>query len=298
MNIGCTTRKNWGRAHLERFTKVGMHQNEPLQEKGFVKITELQFQRLYHLENKIKHYNIIQIYDVKTAKGFVWIMMEFCNLGDLNRSFKKYWAYFQNLDVKVELMKQIANGIAFLHSQDIVHRDIKAGNILLKSTPQGQVLAKVSDFGISKVLKADSMFSLMSSDVGTLIFKAPEFFAEEKYRRNVDVYAEGLMFTSMLQAQERKDLIPQAEGLTKLEAKNPIGYVMYQRKTSNKPEVDVVENKPGDNALTKEVKKLIQGMTSVDPQNRLSSLSVKEKLESVVRVSNFFTHTNITPINL
>ena len=89
---------------------------------------------LCQLNKNTTHENIVGVYDVKTDEDFVWIMMEFCNLGDLDRFFKKYQKYCQFTTVKIEMMKQIARGIAFLHSKDIVHRDIKPGNILLTST--------------------------------------------------------------------------------------------------------------------------------------------------------------------
>ena len=101
--------------------------------------------------------------------------MEFCDLGDLNQFFKSYYSQL-TIEMKVKLMKQIMNGIAFLHDRNIVHRDIKPGNILLASTPEHNVVVKLGDFGLSKILDPDSLTSAMSSNVGTLSFKAPEFW--------------------------------------------------------------------------------------------------------------------------
>ena len=76
-------------------------------------------------------------------------------------------------------MTQIAGGVAFLHSKNIAHRDIKPGNILLK-TEGGCAVVKLGDFGLSKFLDPDGSTSAMSSDVGTLIFKAPEFWDKKQ----------------------------------------------------------------------------------------------------------------------
>ena len=102
-------------------------------------------------------------------------MMEYCDLGDLDEFFENYSKILQGLDPKITLMKQIIQGIAFLHLKNIVHRDIKPGNILLKNE-DGSAVVKLGDFGLSKILDPNSTTSSMSSDVGTVIFKAPEFF--------------------------------------------------------------------------------------------------------------------------
>ena len=101
-------------------------------------------------------------------------------------------------------MKHVMNGLAYLHSQNVVHRDIKPANILVKSTTMGaEINNKLADFGLCRILAPDE--STMSSNVGTLMFKAPEFWDPKsndkvKYHRNVDVYAAGLTFAAMLQA--------------------------------------------------------------------------------------------------
>ena len=62
---------------------------------------------------------------------------------------------------------------------------------------------KLADFGLCRILTADE--STMSNNVGTLMFKAPEFWDPKsndkvRYHRNIDVYAAGLTFAAMLQA--------------------------------------------------------------------------------------------------
>ena len=136
-------------------------------------------------------------------------MMEYCDLGDLNQFFKRYDIPLQHITFKIELMKQIISGNTYMHSGDIVHRDIKPGNILLKSTSIGEVQTKLGDFGLSKILDPDSLTSSMRSNVGTNLFKAPEFWNHKpgtcvKYHRNIDVYSAGLTFTAMLQVVPNK----------------------------------------------------------------------------------------------
>ena len=247
-----------------------------------------------NLKTLSPHDHIIEVYDVKTYKESMCIMMDYCDLGDLRQVFKIRNAYCQQFAVKIQLMKEIIAGIAFLHSKKIVHRDIKPGNILLKSTtPCGQIIVKLGDFGLSKFLDPNSNTSAMSSDVGTFIFKAPEFFDFDesdkvRYHTNVDVYSAGLTFTAMLQARPNEKLVPKAEGSLSLNERNMvIGLAAHTRMVYHQPEFNVVENKPEDKEVPKMkvVKELIRGMTCAYPQRRLSSKIVEQKLNGIVEVS-------------
>ena len=160
---------------------------------------------------ELNHKNIVRIFDFHKEEETFWIFLEFCGHGDLNVFFQK-----QNLDFnsKLGLMQGIAAGIAYLHEHNIIHRDIKPGNILIAS--ESPLVPKLSDFDLSKFLDADIETSVMSSNVGTLAFKSPEFFnrigGRLRYHRNVDIYAAGLTFLAMAQSTGgSRKLIPQIE---------------------------------------------------------------------------------------
>ena len=93
--------------------------------------------KFHYLKQIAFHDHIIKVYDVKSQNDAMWIMMEYCDLGDLNQFFQRYEVSLIHITFKTELMRQIINGIAFLHSEDIVHRDIKPENILLQFIPRG-----------------------------------------------------------------------------------------------------------------------------------------------------------------
>lgn len=214
--------------------------------------------KFHYLKDKLLQQNkyITKIDDVKYFKEAVWIVMEYCDLGDLNKFYKTYTHMFKEMEVKVQLMRQIIDGIAFLHSRNIVHRDIKPGNILVKSTQNGYAVIKLGDFGLSKILDPDCLTSAMSSNVGTLVYKAPEFWNKKpndrvRYHRNVDVYAAGLTFTAILQAIPGFSLMPKAEGsLQYSETIMPIGLAAFSRTINKQGSFNVVESGRNDSKMT------------------------------------------------
>ena len=107
------------------------------------------------------------------------------------------------MDTTLKLMRQIMSGISYLHNQDIIHRDIKPGNILVAS--EDPLVIKLTDFDVTKCLDPDIETSGMSSNVGTNVFKAPEFFMKKiKYHHNVDIYATGLKFLAIVQHKNQE----------------------------------------------------------------------------------------------
>ena len=131
-------------------------------------------------------------------------------------------------------MRQIMSGIIYLHAQNIIHGDIKPGNILVAS--EEPVLVKLTDFDVTKCLDPEIETSVMSSNVGTNAFKAPKFFMRNEckkthHHRNVDVYAAGLTFLAILQHdKESSMLIPQIETPREdSELHHPIGQLIAER---------------------------------------------------------------------
>ena len=185
-------------------------------------------------------------------------------------------------------MCQISKGIAFLHDKKIVHRDIKPGNILLKRKDT-YAIVKLGDFGLSKILDPDDVTSAMSSNVGTLTFKAPEFWdrgSDDKvrYHRNVDVYAAGLTFTAMLQAVPGCSLVPKVEcSLQPPETKMPIGEVAFTRYQNKHNEIRVVVQDRNDTFVVKNLKSIIETMTCLSPNARIAASEVERRLEVLKR---------------
>ena len=267
--------------------------------------------------------HIITTREVRSYKKSMWIVMEYCDLGNLNCFFDKMRTPMKNEQTKIRIMVQIMRGLAFLHSKDIVHGDIKPGNILVKSETNNRAVIKLGDFGLSQILDPEGFSSVMSSDASCLSFKAPEFWNKRipdysvRYSRNVDVYAAGLTFAAMLQARPGRNLVPKAEGnLQYYETKMPIGLAVFSRVSKNLNaakesatinvtsstigfEVVVDDNK--DEEIIRKMKNLIREMLQPDPRDRPSALDIETKLRMLVRVtfihgqnfSNLFTNSRV-----
>jgi serine/threonine protein kinase len=95
---------------------------------------------------------------------------------------------------------QLVTGLAFIHSRDIIHRDLKCGNVLVAEGAPGRLLLKISDLGISKDVPggADAA-SGPHTNIGTPKYKAPEVHgsARPAYSGRADIYSLGLVLTDV-----------------------------------------------------------------------------------------------------
>ena len=103
----------------------------------------------------------------------------------------------------ITLAQQVCAALAVAHAADVVHRDLKPGNVLIEATPDGEERARVCDFGMAKVLRGDPSDSLNMLTEQNMVFGTPEYMAPEQARGDevdarCDVYAMGVMLYEML----------------------------------------------------------------------------------------------------
>merc|ERR1740123_1853675 len=87
------------------------------------------------------------------------------------------------------MIYQAAGALAYMHSLDVVHRDIKSQNVLL--TEGTRPIAKLCDFGLAR-MRSELCTGTMQW-AGTACYMAPELFAKRRYSEMVDVFAFGTM---------------------------------------------------------------------------------------------------------
>ncbi len=227
------------------------------------------------------HENVVKLFSVERHRGTkdTWLFMEYCQYGHLASFFREHFTEINTIQKQLDAMKQISQGLDFLHANDIVHRDIKPQNILVaNSNSDANFSYKLADFGLAKFLNPGNS-STMKTNLGTRVFKAPEFWRKEAlgklgYHRNVDVFSLGITFLAMIQTKDGKELVPRVEGVLDESvdmAEEPIGHLMVKREIANLPDLNVLVDKDEDGNLTKELKSIIRQMIHKDPLSRLSA---------------------------
>ncbi|XP_013882256.1 serine/threonine-protein kinase pdik1l-B [Austrofundulus limnaeus] len=129
----------------------------------------------------------------------LWLVMEYCDGGDLNHFLLSRPPDPQR-DHSVVL--QLCSALAFLHSLGITHRDLKPDNVLVCVTPKGPVI-KVADFGLSKMSEAavngDLTRQRFSSTCGSDFYMAPEVWGGLSYTAQADIFSLGVLFWAVLE---------------------------------------------------------------------------------------------------
>ena len=114
------------------------------------------FQREAEVAARMQHPRILPIYDIGEHDGQPYIVMAYMPGGTLEDLIQSYQAQQFPLDLVVRYVSQIAEGLDFLHSQGIVHRDFKPSNVLIDAAGD----CFIADFGIAKVQEATMQLTL------------------------------------------------------------------------------------------------------------------------------------------
>jgi len=133
---------------------------------------------------KCNHPHVVSYFGSCSPPSKLWILMDYCGLGSLNDVMNSLDRPFKEKEIAL-ICQQSLVGLIYLHSKQIIHRDVKAANILL--TDNGRI--KIADFGVSQQIL--STFS-KGSIAGTPYWMAPEILKQEKYSNKVDVWSLGI----------------------------------------------------------------------------------------------------------
>ncbi|MCL1893533.1 MAG: protein kinase [Holophagaceae bacterium] len=118
-------------------------------------------------------------------------ILQYYELGNLEELIFRQSISYETIG---KILSQVLNGLEFLHSQNVIHRDMKPKNILMVKRPDGEYAPKITDFGISKKLDADkSLHTHTLTGMGTLSFMSPEQLKEVTIRRNTDLWSFGII---------------------------------------------------------------------------------------------------------
>lgn len=209
---------------------------------------------------QLNHSHIVQIYDVVEERGEIALVMEYvdgCSLSTWQRERAP------GLTQKIQLLKQICSGLSRAHGAGIIHRDLKADNILI----DGDNTAKITDFGIAKNWRESNDLTLEHHIAGSWGAMSPEQALGKPLDNRSDIFSFGVLAYQLLCGQ------------------NPFGdsespYIVTDR-IVHKPHPPAQQLNP---ALPVELCRLLDRMLAKDPERRpLNAAEVCAELEAAAR---------------
>uniref|UniRef100_A0A1I8EZ41 Protein kinase domain-containing protein n=1 Tax=Wuchereria bancrofti TaxID=6293 RepID=A0A1I8EZ41_WUCBA len=142
-----------------------------------------------------KHPNIVELYDAFTMGNRITLLLEYCGGGAVDSIMMELSRHLSEQQIHY-IMKEILKALNFLHGKNVIHRDLKAGNVLLTSDAR----VKLADFGVSALCKDGR--EVRSTFIGTPYWMAPEVmicetFPEKHYNKLADIWSFGITLIEM-----------------------------------------------------------------------------------------------------
>ncbi|KAL7391029.1 hypothetical protein ABVT39_003038 [Epinephelus coioides] len=140
---------------------------------------------------ELKHENIVRLLDYQEMGGCVYLVMEYCNGGDLAEYLHSKGTLSEDT-IRV-FLQQMGQAMKVLQSKGILHRDLKPQNILLchpegrKSSPNN-ICIKIADFGFARHLQTNTMAATLC---GSPMYMAPEVIMSQNYDAKADLWSIG-----------------------------------------------------------------------------------------------------------
>ncbi|KAJ8949512.1 hypothetical protein NQ314_008205 [Rhamnusium bicolor] len=145
------------------------------------------------LLKELKHKNIVRLYDVLHSDKKLTLVFEHCD-----QDLKKYFDSLNgdiDLDVVKSFMYQLLRGLAFCHSHNVLHRDLKPQNLLINKNGE----LKLADFGLARAFGIP--VKCYSAEVVTLWYRPPDvLYGAKLYTTSIDMWSAGCIFAELANA--------------------------------------------------------------------------------------------------
>jgi len=176
---------------LDRYVAIKVLRSDLVEEPEFL----ARFHREARAVARLRHANIVQVYDFDVQDGIYYMVMELLEGDTLKARLNDYHLRGEPMPPgeMVRILLDVLDGLAYAHSEGMVHRDIKPANIML--TKRGQ--AVVTDFGIAQMV-GGTRHTAAGVLMGTLNYIAPEQGLESKSDARSDIYSLGIVLYEML----------------------------------------------------------------------------------------------------
>ncbi|KAH7889234.1 Pkinase-domain-containing protein [Phlebopus sp. FC_14] len=170
-------------------------------------------EREIDLLKDLQHPNIVQYLYSSVDDDYLNIFLEYVPGGSVTALLRSYGAFEEPL-VK-NFVRQILQGLNYLHERDIIHRDIKGANILVDN--KGGI--KISDFGISKKVDGNLLTGKRMnrpSLQGSIYWMAPEVVQQKAHTRAADIWSVGCLVVEMLTGEHPWAQLNQMQAIFKI----------------------------------------------------------------------------------
>jgi hypothetical protein len=161
----------------------------------------------------LAHRNIITVYDFGEDNGRPYIVMELLEGESLTRLLAR--EPDMPIERRIDIMMRVCEGLAYAHQHEIVHRDVKPGNLFV--TSDGQL--KILDFGVARI--AQSTLTAAGILVGTPDYMSPEQVEGRAVDQRSDVFSAGAVFYQLLSGRKPFEAKRLPELLQKVATENP-----------------------------------------------------------------------------
>ncbi|KAK6294398.1 hypothetical protein J4Q44_G00352280 [Coregonus suidteri] len=149
---------------------------------------------------RVNHAHIIHLEEVFETQKRMYLVTELCEGGELKELLQKNTRFTE--EETRHIISSLAEAIVYLHKKDIVHRDLKLENILVKSYHHGidndMINIKVTDFGLSVKKGGVGSENMLKATCGTPIYMAPEVINAHEYSQQCDVWSIGVIMYMLL----------------------------------------------------------------------------------------------------
>ncbi len=177
---------------LDRFVAIKILNKQIVLDETMV----ARFKREAKSAASLNHPNITQIYFIGEENEQHYFVMEFVDGESLSERIRREGQL--GLATAAQILRQAALGLAAAHEKEIVHRDIKPGNIMI--TRQG--IVKIADFGISFAPDPNQKLTVTGQFMGTPGYISPEIFLGQAMDHRSDIFSLGVVYFEMLAGEQ------------------------------------------------------------------------------------------------
>ena len=162
-------------------------------EKSFgAEEAKARFLKEARISGRLQHPHIVTVFDVGEDQGTLFLAMEFVKGGSFSQRLADPAGF--SIRDRIRVVAEVAEALAHAHERGVLHRDVKPANILLSPT----LSAKVTDFGIGKLLTGDTELTSTGQMVGSPAYMSPEQIKGEKLDARTDIFSLGIVLYQAL----------------------------------------------------------------------------------------------------